>query len=339
MNKHQQHVRTASQGRKVLPPHARPTKPAPLKRGASYNNAHPQVSSPKSPSFNKTQWRRSVGGGPEEVQSAEEEESGMASFLQFCTTCERQIVTPGAVLYCSEACRRKDVSRPTSLQSLESVTSPSLVRNTSTYFEQASSDIVPQRSPTVVRPLSQTFSDHSLFDPNLSSDSSGESETRRDSDSAHYLDQFYSGFAAASEGQSRSGRPYMHRSSTTTDSYAIPSLVHSPSSSYGTVASNASYRPMINRHHPWNCNCSTSKSIDLVIPYPTAPSSPAQLLKDASLKSGASTETSFRVVEAGDISHEQRTPRGSRRSSERKMSADRSLKQLFSHDAMKASPK
>ena len=82
MNKHQQHVRTASQGRKLLPPHARPTKPAPLKRGASYNNAHPQVSSPKSPSFNKTHWRRSVGGG-EEAQPVEEEESGMASFLQF----------------------------------------------------------------------------------------------------------------------------------------------------------------------------------------------------------------------------------------------------------------
>lgn len=272
------------------------------------------------------------------MQPIEEEESGMASFLQFCTTCERQIVTPGAVLYCSEACRRKDVSRPTSLQSLESVTSPSIVRNTSSYFDQPPSDIVPQRSPTVLRPLSQTFSDLSLYDSH-SSDSSSDLEARQDSHAAHYLDQFYSGFAAAEQATSRSGRPRMNRSSTTNDSHAIPSLVHSPSSSYGTVASNASYRPVANRHHPWNCNCSTSKSIDLVIPYPTASTSPTQLLEDASLKSGASTETSFRVVEAGDVSYEQRTLRGSKSGSERKTSADRTLKQLFSHDAMKASPK
>jgi hypothetical protein len=61
------------------------------------------------------------------------------------------------------------------------------------------------------------------------------------------------------------------------------------------------------------------------------------------MKSSASTLTSYRVAEAGDISYETR-----RKSSSNKydkpnkldQTADNSLKQqLFSHDAMKASPK
>ena len=51
------------------------------------------------------------------------------------------------------------------------------------------------------------------------------------------------------------------------------------------------------------------------------------------MKSSASTITSFRVAEGTDISYEKQT--GTRRTSE----AQGSLKQLFSHDAMKAPPR
>jgi hypothetical protein len=90
---------------------------------------------------------------------------------------------------------------------------------------------------------------------------------------------------------------------------------------------------MVPRHNPFNTTYHR-KSLELVA-SDGAPPSPTQLLKDCSVKSGASTLTSFRVAEAGDISNR-------RKSSSNKFdqSADNSLKQqLFSHDAMKASPR
>lgn len=239
----------------------------------------------------------------------------MASFLQFCATCERQIVTPGAsILYCSEACRKKDVSRPTSIQSLESVKSPSSTAASSYFDTHPPADIVPQRSPTVLRPMSLTFSDFSIYD----SDSSSSIYGRRESTDSHHHD-------------TTSTRPRFARAQTTSDTSTIPSLIHSPSSSYGTVASNASYRPLPPRHNPFTTSFST-KSIDLVIPCSPS-TSPTQLLKDSSLKSCASTLTSFRVAEAGDISYERRSPKSPDKTS------DRALKQLFCHDAMKAPPR
>ncbi|CAK4032431.1 Hypothetical predicted protein [Lecanosticta acicola] len=332
MSKHQ-HARSSSQGgRKALPPHARPTKPPPLRRGASYNYTHHHGQpSPKAGAG----WSKKVVGTEEAVHFADEEEVGMASFLQFCATCEKQIVTPGSsILYCSEACRKKDTSRPTSVQSIESVKSPSGMfnNNAASYFEShPPADILPQRSPTVLRPLSCTFSDMSISDSNpysLDDAASDASSRKRDSEATAYLEQFYSDFARAS-------RPRMHRAhTTTTDSSTIPSLVHSPSSSYGTVASNASYRPLANRHNPYTTSFSTNKSIDLVLPYHTTiphSSSPNELMKDASHKSSASTLTSFRVAEAGDISYEKKKSPTSRRGPDRK--AEKTLKHLFNNQS------
>jgi hypothetical protein len=72
------HVRSGSHGRKVLPAHARPSKPAPLKRGASYNNAHGQSGTGSRPGTagNKK-------SGPEVVVQKSEDAEDMASFLQF----------------------------------------------------------------------------------------------------------------------------------------------------------------------------------------------------------------------------------------------------------------
>ncbi|KAF2162944.1 hypothetical protein M409DRAFT_26797 [Zasmidium cellare ATCC 36951] len=343
-----QHARTQSQGRKLLPPHARPSKAPPLRRGTSYNHAHPQSHGQHHHSHSKSGsgWSKKVGGAAEEdAQHIEEEESGMASFLQFCATCEKQIFTPGAsILYCSEACRRKDVSRPPSIQSIEAVRSPSIVSQSTSYFDHH--DILPQRSPTVLRPVSLAMSDLSLSDSNSLAEETIDTTEPGHNDSSRYLEQFYADFSSANYA-SGTRRPRTTRASTATDSSNIPSLVHSPSSSYGTVASNASYRPLPPRHNPFSAtNCST-KSIDLVLPYDTttnhqSPSiSPTtQLLKDSSLKSSASTLTSFRVAEGNDITYDKRTPQASRRGSAKsEKKADHSLKQLFSHEAMKAPPR
>lgn len=224
-------------------------------------------------------------------------------------------------------CRKRDVSRPPSIPSIHA-TSPSPMFSSPSYFDHSHSNIIPQRSPTVLRPTSLTLSDLSMSDFGSSIDGDDHTErlVRRDSDATRYLDQFYSDFASA--------RPRAARNSTATDSSNIPSLVHSPSSSYGTVESNHSSRPLPPRTNP-SLTTDHRKSLELVA-Y-VAPPSPKQMLKDSSMKSSASTLTSYRVAEAGDMSYENR-----RKSSSNKFdqTADRTLKQqLFSHDAIAASPK
>ncbi|KJX92161.1 hypothetical protein TI39_contig5902g00001 [Zymoseptoria brevis] len=93
------HARTGSKGTKVLPPHARPAKPPVLKRGTSYNKSADSHHHQHSHSSGTKLTRSKL-----EEPADEDEESGMSSFLQYCATCERQIITPGSrILYCSEA--------------------------------------------------------------------------------------------------------------------------------------------------------------------------------------------------------------------------------------------
>lgn len=127
-----------------------------------------------------------------------------------------------------------------------------------------------------------------------------------------------------------SRKPRMNRASTAFE-YGLPSLSNTPSSSVGT-ASWSSYRPLPPRHDP-STGHFPHKSLDLVIPtFPTtAPSSPTQNMKDSSLKSSASTITSFRVAEAEDVSFDRRT--ASRGSGDQ---TSDSLKRLLSQDARKA---
>lgn len=236
------------------------------------------------------------------------------------------------------------MSRPPSIQSLDAVRSPSIVSQHASYFDNH--DIVPQRSPTVLRPTSLALSDLSLSDYNSAEDKLDTLEPGLN-DSSRYLEQFCSDYSSAGYA-SGTRRPRATRASTATDSSNLPSLVHSPSSSYGTIASNASYRPLPPRHNPFSTTHCSTKSIDLVLPYDNTASnnndssiSPTtQLLKGSSVKSSASTLTSFRVAEANDITYDKRTPQASRRGSAKsEKKADQSLKQLFSHEAMKAPPR
>ncbi|KPI45593.1 uncharacterized protein AB675_875 [Cyphellophora attinorum] len=72
------------------------------------------------------------------------------SFLQYCAMCEKQITTPSnSILYCSQACRRKDATKPISASILPpSPTTPS------TRSGANSRSVSPQRASTPSMPSS-----------------------------------------------------------------------------------------------------------------------------------------------------------------------------------------
>jgi len=200
------------------------------------------------------------------------------------------------------SCRRKD----TQLHARAPLSPPLSPSMPPTHHESRHHDIIPQRSPTIVCPLSNTFSDLSL------SSHSSRSLTYDEEDDEPPGVQDLPGFPPST----------YKRTSTGSATDAHPPLVHSPSSSHGTVASFASPRPLAQRQHSYV----GLKSMNLVAPHAVAP-------QNASLKSQAGTLTSLRVAEA-DTEREARANVGRRKSS----LAAGSLKQLFSHEAVRAAP-
>jgi hypothetical protein len=205
------------------------------------------------------------------------------------------------------------------------------------YHEHESVDILPQMSPTVVRPLSTTFSELNLA--RMSSNSSSNyDDYDHDRDHDHYHEHDYHfesesldphvldlpGYPTSETLTPR--RPSQKRASTD-----VPSLVHSPSSSYGTNASHC--------YHNTATRSTATKSIDLVTPLTAPPSPTLTSQKDASLKSQASTLTTLRIAE-GNTTSDARRPsldKDSRRDSTQLPTgaALGSLRQLFNHDAIR----
>lgn len=196
--------------------------------------------------------------------------------------------------------------------------------------DSAPANILQQRSPTVLRPLSNTFSELNLSATN--SRSSGSNDDYDDYDGAHVQD--LPGFPSHcfTHFQSTDWK----RNSTGVD--APPSLVHSPSSSYGTVSSFMSTRPLPPKH-----THSSTKSADLVIPQPVQdpPSPKAVTSHHPTLKSKASTSTSFRVAQAeeSDVAGDDRRRWSADSKQNRSGSAQENLRQLFSHEAIRAAPR
>lgn len=236
---------------------------------------------------------------------------------------------PPQPLLCTDdrhSCRRKDNTKPAPLPT------PPITPSSSSYFDVPTVDILPQRSPTVIRPVSLTFSDLSIDDdPNSSSDEDDSTEPTR------YLTDFPPNTWTTDSKLPR--RPQYTRASTTTtgsSSSALPSLIHSPTSSVGTLASISSSRPLPSRR--LNSHNNNNKLIDLVTPFPTTSTPLSITPQDGSLTSSASTLTSFRVVEADDLSYAKCPPDGDDRGRRRRSQAQGSLKQLFSHEAIRAAP-
>ncbi|OQO11043.1 hypothetical protein B0A48_05298 [Cryoendolithus antarcticus] len=268
----EQHKRTSSNGLKQLGSNARASRPAPLNKRTSYKQSSPSSSRPSSPAPT----RKSTASPPKDIT---EEEDDMASFLQFCTTCDTQIASPNPnLLYCSEACRRKD-SRPSLYTNINS--SPGVSPMLRAYNDRQLPDIIPQRSPTIVRPLSSNISEFSLTShtSHTSYWDDDVSPTEK-SHSVQDLPGFPSADIALESAPHAPGRPSI------AEIEAPPSLVHSPASSYGTIASTPATRPL-----PPRRATTTAKSMDLVTCKLAATS-----VGPGGLKSEASTITSIHTV-------------------------------------------
>ncbi|OCL15464.1 hypothetical protein AOQ84DRAFT_370344 [Glonium stellatum] len=279
-------LRPSAHPKKPLPAHARPSKPAPPSKRANSHGA------------NK--------GGHEAAQHTEEdledEESMATSFLQYCTTCEKQIVVPNnSALYCSESCRKKDNEKILSY-SLEHSPPPTPFSSFSFFEDLPVRDIVAPRSPTAApsQRSSCAFSEASSEDNALA----GDERLKRDSEASRYLRQFQSATATA-ETCGRQTRPRYNRSSTSMATMsAAPSLSHTPASSVSvSMPYTPSNRPLPPRNNPHSSSYG-SRSIDLVMPL-TAATTASTSLGQYSLKSAASSRTSIGAVE-GEILYEKK---------------------------------
>ncbi|KAG8624542.1 hypothetical protein KVT40_007609 [Elsinoe batatas] len=295
-------------------------------RSNSYGRGHLKNTRPSTLKFSKGTHKSPPGSSKSikrdsKADIEEDDWREMAGLPNYCTTCEKQIITPNAsLLYCSEACRKKDGSRPLSACLDAGFPSPS----PTTTFDPSSTyaDIVPQRSPTVLRPPSIASDDGSIFNrPGMS---------RADSEASKYLSQFLS--TSSGSPARRTPRSGYYRGQNTSSHSTLPSLSHtpnsmaSPSSSYNSVSRTAPNRPVYwngQRHH-------STRSIDLVMPV-TAPASVHKAEGQASLRSHASTATAFRCVE-GELTYEKKPM------AETSRQGSGSLKQLFAHEAMRRAP-
>lgn len=224
-------------------------------------------------------------------------------------------------------CQRRDSAKPAQIDPL---ISPAFVSAPS-YFDVPQPDIVPQRSPTVLRPPSLTFSD--LHISSLDEDPDPSARSKRFSDVSHT-----SNTSGLDDSFSLSHRPQANRTSTST----LPSLSHTPSSSVGTTASTSftysNSRPLPTRHEP--CHHRPMRSADLVIP--TFTTSPVDGVGSNSVKSSASTLTSFNVAEAeaSQQQHQQQQRHSWTKQPQRSPgTATGSLRQLFEHEAMTSTPR
>ncbi|KAJ4298257.1 hypothetical protein N0V90_006156 [Kalmusia sp. IMI 367209] len=275
----------SSHSKKALPAHARPSKPAPLSKRTNYTSASKKAVQEKEDEF-------------------EDEDLMATSFLQFCTTCEKQIIVPcNSVLYCSESCRKKDTEKQFAFPHDQSPPLTPFSQFSNFTFEDLHfRDIVPPRSPTQLRSnrSSCAFSELSSDDNALS----GDEKPRQDSDASRYLRQFQqASYATDAAATIRPRRPHYTRASTSHVSFSMaPSLSHTPASSASfSLPYTPSTRPLPPRTNPHSSSY-TYKSIDLVTPLTyasTAPSSPRQY----SLKTHPETATSASTIE-GEIRYQ-----------------------------------
>ncbi|KAK4961438.1 hypothetical protein LTR10_001928 [Elasticomyces elasticus] len=289
-----------------------------MKRGHSYNHSPVSGQSPTADKPERDGSKSAGAGGP--VQTNIDSEEDMESFLQFCPACEKQIATPGAsTLYCSEACRRTDSLNQTPMQTLHSPT----MRPSISYFDAHAANIVPQRSPTVLRPLSLDFSELSIEDAALTAEVKSH-RLRRGSQTGHYLDQYRFDSKDASD-RMLDERLASDHSCNSIEGNGLPSLVHSPSSSLASTTSLAAPRLLPSRHNK-SYSAYSTPSVDLVTPHRHTASSDAANV--AGVASSAITVTPFWPNDRTDHPSEKRKSSG----------AQSSLKALSIHPPSTAHP-
>ncbi|KAF2084089.1 hypothetical protein K490DRAFT_59892 [Saccharata proteae CBS 121410] len=299
-------------------PHQRPQRPAPLSKRASYQKNAKEAQAQK--------------------KQDDDDEVMAASFLNFCATCEKQIIVPSnSVLYCSESCRRKDTSKSFS-HDLSPPQTPFSFSRFSFDDLPVARDIVTPRSPTTLpsHRLSYGFSEPSEDD----SDSNH-------SEAARYLRSFPRANSTNSTNSTTdttsakpTHRPRYSRSSTSgiNTSSNAPSLSHTPTS---TASMSMPYTPSARtlRHPSTSYTANAHRDLVTPNPGPTNPSIAASTTAPSasssfhhwSLKSAPSCQISTGIAdgELDGFSYE-KTPIAS--------PGQGSLKQLFAFSAMQAPP-
>ncbi|KKY15120.1 hypothetical protein UCDDS831_g07846 [Diplodia seriata] len=135
---HAQH-RNPSHSKRASQSHPRVSRPGLLKRHSKSQTKVPQVAQRK--------------------DEEPEDDPMAASFLNFCTVCEKQIIVPNnSILYCSESCRKKDNTKTITFEPSPPPTPYSLYSSEDLSPSRA---IVPPRSPTAIpsKRLSYGYSD------------------------------------------------------------------------------------------------------------------------------------------------------------------------------------
>jgi hypothetical protein len=212
-----------------------------------------------------------------------------ASFLQYCAMCEKQILTPSnAILYCSEACRRKDSCKPLSLAAVAMNNTPPSSAPSSPH------SLLPIRTPTgatstTIASIGIPAGRHSANSDVDPTEWKPRLLCRSNSEAFRYLAQFHSPTSAvASDAGGEGGGDghrhlFSHRSTTSIASMTTPSLSLSqtPSTASSSLSTGAEHdfntRPLQSRHNPmYSASAGTTKSVDLVMPF-VAPSTAASL--------------------------------------------------------------
>ncbi|OJD34883.1 life-span regulatory factor [Diplodia corticola] len=296
---HPQH-RNPSHSKRASQSHPRVSRPALLKRHSKSQSKVPQVAPRK--------------------DEEPEDDPMAASFLNFCTVCEKQIIVPNnSILYCSESCRKKDNTKTITFEPSPPPTPYSLYSGEDF---SPSRDIVPPRSPTAIpsKRLSYGYSDVSDDDtPEWAQEKPKESEATR------YLRIFSSTDVTAQ----RSKRSSTSTVASTTST--APSLSHTPTSSTSTsIPYTPASRPLP-RRNPHGSSYGT-RSVDLVNPFSAAhPTTAPSSLTQWSVKSGPSCKMSTGLAEGEMELFQKKVPDATSPS-------QGSLKQLFAFSAMQAPP-
>ncbi|KAI9675337.1 MAG: hypothetical protein M1817_001240 [Caeruleum heppii] len=195
------------------------------------------------------------------------EEDGLtATFLQYCTTCEKQIQVPNSsILYCSESCRKAD----------SSASAPSTAPQTPHISALASlhlDDVPTKPSRDVIQPASPTARDtHRALkyahEPIEEPEVWPVTPSKRLSYQAVPSSSQSNGIAPLTSIRHSTSSAMIASSSSPTTSRTSPPQYPQPSPPLSS-----SYRPLPPRHKP-NSYSASFRSIDLVTPFAIDPSS------------------------------------------------------------------
>ncbi|KAI4169857.1 MAG: hypothetical protein LQ343_005406 [Gyalolechia ehrenbergii] len=243
----------------------------------------------------------------------EEDDDDMAtSFLQFCTTCDRQILVPkNSLLYCSERCKRIDAEYVPKYRSYTSPSRPVFndESDTDAFGSKACSPVeraMPTPRPTLsARIPPKAHEGKSDLDP---TEWKPKCPHRPTSDASSYLGQFH---RKPPTSWSPRRPAAIHAQTMSSVPLTAPSLSATPSASSTSSSSDSVAGTPYNfaNRSLMHSNSAAIKSVDLVTPqFPSACSVPAKPTGQTELAAKASGPpgAAENIALAGDLSYEKK---------------------------------